>query len=373
MVTCSSVFLETHAGVQDMACDTFIKIAQKCRRHFVQVQVGEVMPFIEDILNSINTIICDLQPQQVHTFYEAVGCMIAAQTDQAVRDHLIDKYMLLPNEVWDAIIRQATKSVEVLQHEDAVKQLGNILKTNVRACMALGHPYVMQLGRIYLDMLNVYKVMSENIIGFIAKHGESAMKQSKIRGMRTVKKETLKLISSWVSRSTDPQMVLENFIPPLLDAVLLDYQRCTVPSAREPEVLSTMATIVNRLEGHITPEIPKIFDHVFECTLDMINKDFEEFPEHRTNFFLLLHAAVTHCFPALLNIAPAQFKLVLDSIIWAFKHTMRNVADTGLQILYQLLQNIASDEARSQSFYQTYYTDILQHLFSVVTDTSHTA
>ena len=29
--------VETHDGVQDMACDTFIKIAQKCRRHFVQV------------------------------------------------------------------------------------------------------------------------------------------------------------------------------------------------------------------------------------------------------------------------------------------------------------------------------------------------
>jgi hypothetical protein len=41
--------------------------------------------------------------------------------------------------------------------------------------------------------------------------------------------------------------VAENFIPPLLDAVLLDYQR-NVPAAREPEVLSTMATIVNRLE-----------------------------------------------------------------------------------------------------------------------------
>ena len=59
------LLLETHDGVQDMACDTFIKIAQKCRRHFVQVQVGEVMPFIEEILNGINTIICDLQPQQV--------------------------------------------------------------------------------------------------------------------------------------------------------------------------------------------------------------------------------------------------------------------------------------------------------------------
>ena len=76
---------------------------------------------------------------------------------------------------------------------------------------------------------------------------------------------------------------------------------------------------------------------------------------------------------AFLNIPPAQFKLVLDSVIWAFKHTMRNVADTGLNILYTMLQNIAQEEAAAQSFYQTYYTDILQHIFSVVTDSSHTA
>lgn len=112
---------------------------------------------------------------------------------------------------------------------------------------------------------------------------------------------------------------------------------------------------------------PQIFDAVFECTLEMINKDFQEYPEHRTNFFLMLQQIVTHCFPALLNLPPNQFKLVLDSIIWAFKHTMRNVADTGLQILYKLLEKISLEEVAMQSFYQTYYTDILQHMFSVVT------
>ena len=156
--------------------------------------------------------------------------------------------MFLPNQVWDDIINQATKNVDILKDPDAVKQLGNILKTNVRACKALGHPFVAQLGRIYLDMLNVYKVMSENITAAIALNGEAVTKQQLIRSMRTVKKETLRLISGWVSRSTDNQMVLENFIPPLLDAVLLDYQRCTVPAAREAEVLHTMASIVGRLE-----------------------------------------------------------------------------------------------------------------------------
>lgn len=163
---------ETHDGVQDMACDTFIKIAQKCRRHFVQVQVGEVMPFIDEILNNINTIICDLQPQQVHTFYEAVGYMIGAQTDQTVQEHLIEKYMLLPNQVWDSIIQQATKNVDILKDPETVKQLGSILKTNVRACKAVGHPFVIQLGRIYLDMLNVYKCLSENISAAIQANGK---------------------------------------------------------------------------------------------------------------------------------------------------------------------------------------------------------
>ena len=31
---------------------------------------------------------------------------------------------------------------------------------------------MLQLGRIYLDMLNVYKVMSENIIAAITHNGE---------------------------------------------------------------------------------------------------------------------------------------------------------------------------------------------------------
>ena len=49
-----------------------------------------------------------------------------------------------------------------------------------------------------------------------------------------------------------------------------------------------MGTVVNKLKTHMTPTVPKIFDAVFECTLEMINKDFEVFPEHRTNFFTLL-------------------------------------------------------------------------------------
>jgi len=47
----------------------------------------------------------------------------------------------------------------------------------------------------------------------------------------------------------------------------------------------------------LTPQVPAILDAVFECTLDMINKDFAEFPEHRVGFFKLLRAINFNCFP----------------------------------------------------------------------------
>ena len=66
--------------------------------------------------------------------------------------------------------------------------------------------------------------MSENISAAITVNGETVTKQPLIKSMRVVKKETLKLISGWVSRSDDHALVLDNFIPPLLEAVLLDYK-----------------------------------------------------------------------------------------------------------------------------------------------------
>jgi exportin-1 len=83
----------------------------------------------------------------VHTFYEAVGNMIAASIDNVQQTKLIDKYMQLPNDVWNTIIVEAKKSVDCLKEPEIVSNILNILKTNIRASKALGPPYVHQVGR----------------------------------------------------------------------------------------------------------------------------------------------------------------------------------------------------------------------------------
>ncbi|QSZ32979.1 hypothetical protein DSL72_002563 [Monilinia vaccinii-corymbosi] len=364
---------ESHEGVQDMACDTFIKIARQCKRHFVALQPGETEPFIEEIVRTMRKITCDLSPQQVHTFYEACGYMIAAQPQKNAQERLIAELMSYPNAAWDAIIAQATSNPQILQDSDTIKVIGNVMKTNVSACSSIGSYFYPQIGRIYLDMLSMYKATSTMISEAVASEGEIATKMPRVRGLRTIKKEILKLIETYVEKSDDLEMVRNNIVPALLEAVLVDYNR-NVPGARDAEVLKVMSVIITKLSGLMEDQVPNIMSNVFECTLEMINKDFSEFPEHRVEFFTLLRAINLHCFPALLKLDNRQFKFVIDSCMWASKHDNREVEYAGLNMCLELITNIAeTDPATSNAFFQQFFVPILQDVFFVLTDTDHKA
>eukprot|EP00249_Psilotum_nudum_P020210 c27605_g1_i1 orf=294-2387(+) len=119
---------ETHPGVQDMACDTFLKIVQKCRRKFVILQVGETEPFVCELLKGLPTTIVDLENHQIHSFYEAVGFMIQAEADPHRRDEYLQKLMELPNQRWAEIIGQARQSVDYLKDQEVIRSILNILQ-----------------------------------------------------------------------------------------------------------------------------------------------------------------------------------------------------------------------------------------------------
>ncbi|KAF9417464.1 Karyopherin transporter, partial [Podila epigama] len=172
-------------------------------------------------------------------------------------------------------------------------------------------------------------------------------------------------------KADDLAEVAQKIIPGVLEAVLGDYQRNVEP-ARDAEVLSVMSTIVSRLGSLLNDKIPIILESVFDVTLNMINKDFSEYPDHRVGFFKLVRSISQSCFPALMKLPPAQLRLVMDSVVWAFKHTMRDIADTGLQICYEVINNFsASDPIIANQFYQAYFLNLLNDVFYVLTDNNH--
>lgn len=83
----------------------------------------------------------------------------------------------------------------------------------------------------------------------------------------------------------------------------------------------------------------------------------------------------------------------MDSIIWAIKHTMRDIADIGLNrqsrfalkfngrdltlffylVCLEVVNNFASaaDQSVTNAFFQQYFLSIIQDIFFVLTDADH--
>ena len=98
--------------------------------------------------------------------------------------------------------------------------------------------------------LNVPSIFTDTFVG------EIATKMPRVRGLRTIKKEILKLIETYVEKADDLEMVRTNIVPALLDAVLVDYNR-NVPNARDAEVLKVMSAIITKLSVRWTPHRSK--------------------------------------------------------------------------------------------------------------------
>lgn len=369
---------ETHPGVQDMACDTFLKIAQKCRSKFVSLQPGESRPFIVEMLELLPDIIQKLEPHQIQSFYESCGCIIASEHNPVTQQQLIMKLFQLPNSSWQQLVYTASHSEEFLKQRDRMKNFSSILRTNSRVAESLGPPYLVQLQWLFADMLKVYKAYSGLIQLEVVNGGQYATKSSVVRNMRAVKREVLQVLETCISKAheKDREKIQSAIVDQLTGPVLGDYFS-SVPDSREASILSLYSAIVVYMKGTLTTEaITVIFKSLVGVTLEMIRNNFQDFPDARINFFLLLRSINQHNFGSLFALdknpaaAEAEFRIIINAIVWAFKHTERNVAETGLQILLEMVRNVDKSPFVNY-FYRIYFKSILNDILSVLTDTFH--
>ena len=371
---------EHHPGVQDMACDTFLKIAQKCKRKFMTPQTEDPVPFIVILIRDIRRHTADLATHQVLSFYESVGTMLSDHgppiSQVLQRKEVVLRLMDVTNETWRRVMLGGQHNPTNLTQKETIKELSTCLRINNRVCQSAGSIYAHQLSIIFLDMLNLYRFYGEQIKEACQTQGDISARYSLYKSMRSVKSDILELMSSFFEASRDieggPQSAMPVFLPPLIDEVLGDY-RAGPSAARDAKVLSLFCTVVSVLRNHVSAEVPRIMDAIFEPTLEMITSNMLDNPDHRIGFFKFLREANEHCFYGLFSISAAHQKLVIDSIVWAFKHTERNICETGLEILQELLQNIvvANNPQFAQPFYSTFLLSLIQEVLGIMTDRLH--
>lgn len=68
---------------------------------------------------------------------------------------------------------EANRDPKFLDNPETVKVIGNVMKTNVSACTSIGSYFYPQIGRIYMDMLSMYRAVSQLISDNVIQNGES--------------------------------------------------------------------------------------------------------------------------------------------------------------------------------------------------------
>lgn len=111
--------------------------------------------------------------------------------------------------------------------------------------------------------------------------------------MKTLRKDILALIQTYIEKEEDFSYFNQNFLP-TLQAMIEDFSQSD-PNARDPETLMLFAIILKKEGQHLENFLSPILIHLCQPTLQMIMNDLISFPEFREGFFKLVQNIIKYC------------------------------------------------------------------------------
>lgn len=89
--------------------------------------------------------------------------------------------------------------------------------------------------------------------------------------MKGVRRDILRLIQTYINRSTEVTIFAQQFLP-TLQSLVEDYQMSD-PNARDPEVLMLFSTMITKMGGLLQGFLQQILYNLCDSTLEMIRHD----------------------------------------------------------------------------------------------------
>ncbi|GIX63748.1 exportin 1, putative [Babesia caballi] len=424
---------ETFPGVQQMACETFLKITHSCKK-VIATQKSNEVPYVCELIQLRDSMTDVLDDKLILWYYESVGNVIAA-VEMAARERLIDQLMDRCNTKWHEVVCQASNPQILTTDPNVWRELQGLpiyrvqttraviqyLRVNNRVAKSTGFAYTKQMMVIYPGVTHLYNVYSSYIQHAVQAAGPGCLKHNNVNLMHLVKRSIIHLLETYISHlpnkltraladasasgaaggslddeaidmeplddGTAPNYneVLKQLVTSVTSTVLVAY-RNSMAETRDHEVISLVTTLIEKLGNNGASVLPQIFEQIFDCTLDMVKMDFHSFPEHREYFYEMLQKCTKCCFEGVLLLPGERLRSYVMSLIWAFKHEHPAVAEKGLIVVREFLNNLVLLDRRQErearppgvphvsvvlSFCQSYYYLLLKEVLHVLTDTLH--
>ena len=363
---------ESFEGVQDFACETFMKISLKCAKNFIIKQNQENEEYIQDLVRNVSETTKDLKPHQQLMFYEAIGNMINLEYNLQKKIVYIKKLMEEKNTQWNQIFNEAKQNINILNNPNVVKGLSLIILINERVSYSTKTPYWSYGSTIFQNLIKSFIYYSNCINDqFNNNKGLDINTRSYMIYNRTL----IKFLTSLVKNTDDIQIIQNDMLGQFGD-LIETYNKNNVNN-KDPNMLLLFSAVLEKIKNNNPDVVATIWKFLCVHTIELIKNDFQSFPEHRMNFFILLKSLISNSFESLFRAQNLSFKKeVIDTITFAINHNTPSMSETGLETLLILLQKVISvGNIDYQNIIDPFFTDyfyiIFNDVFNTMTDGFH--
>ena len=363
---------ETFEGVQDFACETFMKISIKCANNFIIKQDQENEEYIRELVRNVSETTKDLKAHQQLMFYEAIGNMINLENNLQKKIFYIKQLMEEKNTQWNQIFNEAKQNINILNNSNIVNGLRIIVLLNERVSFAIKTPY-WYYGITIFDNLIKSFIYYSNCINenFNNNKGVDINTRSYMIYNRTL----IKYLTSLVKNTDDLQMI-QNDMLNQFGNLIETYNKNHIQN-KDPNMLLLFSALLEKIQNYNPDVVATIWKFLCFPTIELIKNDFQSFPEHRMNFFILLKSLISNSFESLFRAQNLSFnKDVIDTITFAINHNTPSMSETGLETLIILLQKVVSVgnidlQNIIDPFFSNYFYIIFNDVFNTMTDGFH--
>ena len=363
---------ESFEGVQDFACETFLKISIKCARNFTILQQGENEEYIKDLVRNVSETTKDLKPHQQLMFYEAIGNMINSEQNLTKKTVYIKQLMSEKDSQWNQIFNEAKQNVNILNNTNIVKVLSLIILLNERVSFSTKTPYWSYGQNIFQNLINSFIYYSGCINEYF--------KTNKILDMNTrayviYNRTLIKFLTSLVKNTDDVQLIQNDMLNSF--GTLIETYNKNNDNNKDPNMLLLFSALLEKIQNKNPEVVSTIWQLLSQSTIPLIKNDYESFPELRMNFFILLKSLISNSFESLFRAQNFSFnKSVIDTITFAINHKTPSMSETGLETLLILLQKVITVKNIDYQnivdpFFKNYFLLLLGDVFHTMTDGFH--
>ena len=363
---------ESFDGVQDFACETFMKISMKCAKNFVILQDNENEEYIKELVRNVSETTKDLKPHQQLMFYEAIGNLINYEQNLQKKVIYIKQLMQEKDSQWNQIFNEAQQKNDILNNPNVVKGLSLIIHLNERVSFSTKTAYWYYGCTIFDNLIKSFIYYSNCINAYF---NENKTIDVNTRSYIIYNKTVIKFLTSLV-KNTDDVQTIQNGMLNSFGTLIETYNKNNVNN-KDPNMLLLFSSILEKLKNNNSDVVNTIWKYLCVNTLELIKNDYQSFPEHRMNFFILLKSLISNSFESLFRAQNLSFnKDVIDTITFAINHRTPSMSETGLETLLILLQkvvNVGVIDLQNiiDPFFSNYFIIIFNDVFNAMTDGFH--